>query len=386
MIESFLPPFSQDAVDDLHSRLQLTRWPETVVEGEASFGVDRDFLIDLCRYWVDTFDWKSQLDRLAAFHHFRYQAREGYIHFIHERGRGPSPIPLILTHGWPGSFLEMLKILPLLTDPAAYGQDAADSFDVVIPSLPGFGYSDQLHHPGMNFFRVAELWAELMSALGHERFAAQGGDLGAGVSTALGLRHSNRIIGIHLNYIPGSYRPYLPHGETPTESEARFLASAAGWFDENGAYAHLQGTRPHTPSYALNDSPAGLAAWIVEKFREWSDCEGNVYRSFTRDELLANITLYWMTQTISSSFRMYHAGRKSPLHFTAEDFVRPPCGIVHFPKEIVFPPREWVEHGYNVQHWTEMPVGGHFAAAEQPELLAADIRAFFRPLRRQERE
>jgi pimeloyl-ACP methyl ester carboxylesterase len=382
MMESFLPPFSQAAVDDLRTRLQQTRWPETVIGAETSLGVNRDFLVDLSRYWIDTFDWKSQLDRLATFHHFRYRAREGYIHFIHERGRGPSPIPLILTHGWPGSFLEMLKILPLLTDPAAYGEDAADSFDVVIPSLPGFAYSDKPRQLGMNFFRVAEIWAELMDALGYERFAAQGGDLGAGVSTALGLRHSSRIIGIHLNYIPGSYRPHLPHGEARSASEEDFLASAADWFDENGAYAHLQGTRPRTPAYALNDSPAGLAAWIVEKFSEWSDCEGDVYRTFTCDELLTNITLYWMTQTISSSFRMYHEGRKSPLRFTAEDFVHPPCGIAFFPKEIVFPPREWIERGYNVQRWTEMPRGGHFAAAEQPELLAADIRAFFRPLRR----
>lgn len=250
-------------------------------------GVDRGFLQDLCGYWMNTFDWKSQLDRVATLNHYRYQAREGYIHFIHEIGKGPSPLPLILTHGWPGSFLEMLKILPLLTDPAAYGHDAADAFDVVIPSLPGFGYSDKPEQPGMNFFRVAEIWAELMGALGYERFAVQGGDLGAGVSTALGLRYSKRIIGIHLNYIPGSYRPHLLPGEAPTATEGQFLASAATWFDENGAYAHLQGTRPATPGYALNDSPAGLAAWIVEKFREWSDCEGDVYRSFSRDELLA---------------------------------------------------------------------------------------------------
>jgi pimeloyl-ACP methyl ester carboxylesterase len=234
----------------------------------------------------------------------------------------------------------------------------------------------------MNFFQVAEIWVELMGGLGYERFAAQGGDLGAGVSTALGLRHRHRIIGAHLNYLPGSYRPYLPPGESPTEAEERFLASAAGWFDDNGAYAHMQGTRPHTPAYALNDSPAGLAAWSVEKFREWSDCEWDVYRSFTRDELLENVTFYWMTQTISSSFRMYYEGRKTPLHFTADDFVHVPCGIARFPKESLFPPREWVERGYSVQRWTEMEKGGHFAAAEQPELLAADIRAFFRPLRR----
>src|ERR1700677_2510702 len=381
MIKPFLPPFLQSAVDDLRHRLRQTRWPEAATGVGSRLGIERDFLIDLCHYWMDTFDWKLQIDRLAAFRHYFYQARECRVHFIHEKGKGPSPMPLILTHGWPGSFLEMLKILPLLTDPAAYGHDAADSFDVVIPSLPGFGYSDKPTFLGMNSFRVARIWVELMGALGYERFAVQGGDLGAGVSTALGLRHRRSIIGIHLNYIPGSYRPYLPLGESPTEPEERFLASAASWFDENGAYAHIQGTRPHTPAYALNDSPVGLAAWIVEKFREWSDCEGDVYHSFTRDELLANVTLYWMTQTISSSFRMYHEGRKAPLRFATDDFVQVPCAIAHFPKEIVFPPPEWVERGYNVQRWTEMPKGGHFAAAEQPDLLAADIRAFFRPLR-----
>ena len=381
MMQSFLPPYSQAAVDDMRRRLRQTRWPQIVSGADSSMGVDRGFLQDLCGYWMNTFNWKSQLDRFVTLNHYRYQSREGNIHFIHEKGKGPSPLPLILTHGWPGSFLEMLKILPLLTDPAAYGHDAADAFDVVIPSLPGFGYSDKPAQPGMNFFRVAEIWAELMNALGYERFAVQGGDLGAGVSTALGLRHSHRIIGIHLNYVPGSYRPHLPHGKAQAESEKDFLERAASWFDENGAYAHLQRTRPDTPAYALNDSPTGLAAWIVEKFLEWSDCERDVYRSFTRDELLANVTLYWMTQTISSSFLMYHEGRKAPLRFTSDDFVRVPCAIAHFPKEIVFPPREWVERGYNVQRWTEMPKGGHFAAAEQPDLLAADIRAFFRPLR-----
>ena len=264
MMEPFVPPHSQGAVDDLHLRLRQTRWPETVSGAKSSLGVDREFLEDLCSYWMNTFDWKAQLDLFSTLHHYRYKAKEGFVHFIYEKGAGPSPMPLILTHGWPGSFLEMLKIVPLLTDPAADGHDTADSFDVVIPSLPGFGYSDKPAQFGMNFFRIAEIWAEIMSALGHERFAAQGGDLGAGVSTTLGLRHSGRIIGIHLNYIPGSYRPYLSPGTTPTGSEELFLASAASWFDEDGAYAHPQGTRPSTPACALNDSPAGLAAWIVE--------------------------------------------------------------------------------------------------------------------------
>ena len=380
-MEPFVPPFSQRDLDDLRSRLRQTRWPDTAVEDTAYLGIDRDFLLDLCVYWRDSFDWESQLNKVARLNHYRYRVQEGYIHFLYVRGKGPSPIPLILTHGWPGSFLEMLHILPLLTDPAAHGYDERDAFDLVIPSLPGFGYSDRPKQLGMDVFRVAEIWAELMSALGYQTFAAQGGDIGAGVSTALGLRHSQRVIGIHLNYIPGSYRPYLQNGPEPSASEMDYLARAGRWYEENGAYAHIQGTRPNTACFALNDSPAGLAAWIVEKFREWSDCEGDVYQCFSRDELLTNVTLYWMTQTVSSSFRMYYEGRMTPLQFGENDFVHVPCGIAHFPKEIMFPPQEWVQRGYNVQCWSEMPKGGHFAAAEVPELLAADIRAFFRSMR-----
>jgi pimeloyl-ACP methyl ester carboxylesterase len=380
-IEDFNLQFLQPSLEDLRDRLQRTRWPDEIPNSNWTFGFDRQFLIDLCNYWRDEFDWKAQLDRMSAFHHYKYQANEGKIHFIHERGKGPSPMPLIMTHGWPGSFVEMLKIIPLLTDPAAHGYDAVDSFDVVVPSLPGFGFSDRPGHPGMNAFRVAEIWCELMHALGYESFGAQGGDIGAGVSTALGLRHAEHMTGIHLNYIPGSYRPHIAAGTTLTSSEQKFTDDAGRWFNENGAYAHLQGTRPQTPAYALNDSPSGLAAWILEKFREWSDCGGDLYRSFARDELLTNVTLYWLTETISSSFRIYYEGRRAPLHFASGEFVHPPCAIACFPKEIIFPPREWVERGYNVRRWTDMPRGGHFAAAEEPELLAADIRAFFRSLR-----
>jgi pimeloyl-ACP methyl ester carboxylesterase len=378
MIEPYSLPFSQFAVDDLRDRLRRTRWPDEISGSNWMYGFDRACLQEICRYWLDTFDWKAQLERLSGVHHFRFRTTAGDIHFIHERGKGPAPIPLVLTHGWPGSFVEMLHILPLLTDPAAHGADAADAFDVVIPSLPGFGFSDQPGAPGMNNFRIAGLWVELMQALSYERFAAQGGDIGAGVSTALGLRHAGHIIGIHLNYIPGSYRPHLEGMAKPSAAEQKFLADAARWYDENGAYAHIQATRPQTAAYGLNDSPAGLAAWILEKFRNWSDCDGDLYASFTRDELLSNVTLYWMTQTIHSSFRLYHENRRAPLHLEKDAFVHVPCAIAHFPKEILFPPREWVERGYNVQRWTEMPRGGHFAAAEQPELLAKDMRAFFR--------
>ena len=380
-IERFTVPYSSSSVENLRNRLKQTRWPDEIPHSNWAYGFDLRFLADLCDYWMDRFDWKAQIDRISAFNHYIFRTNEGRVHFIHEKGKGTAPMPLILTHGWPGSFAEMLEIIPFLTDPAAHGFDAADSFDVVVPSLPGFAFSDRPGNEGMNVYRVAETWVALMQELGYDRFAAQGGDLGAGVSTALGLRHGKQIIGIHLNYIPGSYRPYIAADTTLTAVEQEFARESALWYDKNGAYAHLQGTRPQTPAYALNDSPAGLTAWILEKFRDWSDCGGDLYNSFSRDELLTNVTLYWMTETISSSFRMYYEGRKAPLHLAEGEFVHPPCAVACFPKEISHPPRSWVERGYNIQRWTEMPRGGHFAAAEEPALLAADLRAFFQNLR-----
>lgn len=382
MAVSPLPvPFSQAAVDDLRIRLARTRWPDEISGHEWDYGFSLGFLKEICEYWRDGFDWKAQVDRLASFPHYRYVARGVGVHFIHQHGSGPNPIPLVLTHGWPGSFLEMLTILPMLTNPERFGADPRDSFHVVVPSMPGYGFSDRPVHAGVNTFEIAGMWTELMSELGYRRFAAQGGDIGASVSTILGVRHADRVLGIHLNYIPGSYRPYLPPGTQLVSDEETFLKNAASWYDRNGAYAHLQRTHPQTAAYGLNDSPAALAAWILEKFRDWSDCGGDMFGKFTRDELLANVTLYWMTETIHSSFRLYCEGGKTPLHFPPDDRVHVPCAIAHFPKEEPFPPRAWVERGYNVQRWTEMPRGGHFAAMEEPELLAKDIRTFFRRFR-----
>ncbi len=380
-VEPFSLPFSQSAVNDLRGRLARTRWPDEIPSSAWEYGFSLAFLQDICRYWKDQFDWKAQIGSLSHLHHFRFTRGAHAIHFIHERGQGPNPLPLILTHGWPGSFLEMLEILPLLTDPASHGADPADAFHVVIPSLPGYGFSDPPIERGVNTFVIADLWAELMSALRYPRFAAQGGDIGAAVTTLLGLRHPDHLVAIHLNYIPGSYRPWLPPGATLTPEEQASVADTARWYDEHGAYAHLQRTHPQTPAIALNDSPAGLAAWILEKFREWSDCNGDLLSRFTRDELLANVTLYWMTQTIASSFRLYMEGRLAPLQFRENDFVSVPTGVARFPIEDPFPIRPWVERGYNLQRWTEMPRGGHFAAAEEPALLAEEIRQFFRPYR-----
>jgi len=380
-IERFTIPYSEEAVADLRERLGRTRWLEEGWDTAAPFGVELPFLKEICGYWKDTFDWKSQVERLSAFEHFQYRSADVSIHFIHLKGRGPAPMPLILTHGWPGSFAEMMGILPRLADPAAFGGDPADAFDVVVPSLPGFAYSSRPAKPGMHAFRVAELWAELMSELGYDRFAAQGGDLGASVTTALGLRHAERMIGIHLNFIPGSYRPYMRSSSVLSDDEHGFVRDAASWLESNGAYSHMHRTRPLTASVGLNDSPAGLAAWILEKFRDWSDCGGEVYSRFSRDELLTNLTIYWMTQSIGSSFRMYVEGKEKPMAFSPWDFVSVPTAVARFPRELLFPPHAWVERGYDLRRWTMMPRGGHFAAAEEPELLAEDLRAFFRELR-----
>jgi pimeloyl-ACP methyl ester carboxylesterase len=318
-VERFSIPCSQDAVDDLRGRLGRIRWPDA--PGPAwEYGIDREFLREICEYWRDGFDWPAQVERLAEFPHYRCVVEDVGIHFIHARGTGPERLPLIVTHGWPGSFVEMLRLIPLLTD----------EFDLVVPSMPGYGYSDR-PGPGINTWRIAELWTGLMTALGYERFAAQGGDLGAAVSTILGLRHPERTIGVHLNYIPGSYWPHIGRGPLSAEEE-RFVRERDAWADREGAYSHVQRTRPLTAAYGLNDSPVGLAAWILEKFREWADCDGDVYRRFSRDDLLTNLTVYWMTETIGSSFRLYFEGARAPLRFGPEDYVKVPCAVARFRK------------------------------------------------------
>jgi pimeloyl-ACP methyl ester carboxylesterase len=379
-IETFVPEFSTSAMEELRNRLRRTRWPDELPDSGWVFGTNLKFMHEICDYWATEFDWDSQIERFKTFPQFKAAIAGQEIHFLHLRGESPQSLPLILTHGWPGSFMEFLRILPMLTEPTKYGAAAADCFDVIVPSLPGYGYSGKPGR-GMNSFAVADCWAQLMTGLGYQRFAAQGGDIGAGVTTALGLRYPDRLIALHLNYVPGSYRPFLAPGTSLTEEEQIGLKQGAQWVDQHGAYAHMQRTTPLTPAYALHDSPIGLAAWILEKFQKWSDCNGDPRRAISIDELLANVTLYWMTETVHSSFRMYFENALAPLAFGESDFINVPCAIAHFPKEIFLPPRSWVERGYNVQRWTEMPRGGHFAAWEQPELLAHDLRTFFRSFR-----
>ena len=380
-IQPFQLPYSESAVRDLRERLARTRWPDTIPGSGWEYGFDLASLQRICRYWREEFDWKAEIGRLASLHHLRYVTGDQSIHFVHERGPGPSPIPILLVHGWPGSFLETRKLLARLIDPAAHGGELSDSFDVVVPSLPGFGFSSQPTEHGMDTSRMADLFAELMTELGYERFACHGGDFGAEVCSWLGRRHAARIIGLHLNYSPGSYRPGLHPGAVLSREEQQFLADANRWLEESGAYDHVQSRTPQTVAYGLNDSPAALAAWILEKFRDWADCDGDLETRFTWDELLANVTLYWMSETIHSSCRLYFEVRNAPLHLAPGERIEVPCGIAHLPKEAPFPPRSWIERGYNVQHWTEFARGGHFAAMEEPEALAKDIRTFFRKFR-----
>ena len=383
-IEPFVVDVPGEVLADLKARLARTRWPDEIPGSGWDYGSNLEYIKGLVEYWRSQFDWSSQQAAMNRFDHFRTQVEGLGIHFIHQRGQGPNPLPLIITHGWPSSFYEMHKIVPLLTDPAGHGADGNDSFDVVVPSMPGYGFSDKPAQPGMSVLKVADLWCKLMTEnLGYSSFCAQGGDWGAGVTARLGFAYPEQVTGIHVTSVSGGTMvPYLGPGSRPlTEAEQVMLDQRENWRQNEGGYSHIQGTKPQTLSYGLNDSPAGLAAWIVEKFRTWSDCGGDVEKSFTKDELLTNVTIYWATQTINSSTRMYYESQHVQWNLGPDDRVTVPCAVAVFPKEISQPPREWGERSYNIQRWTPMPRGGHFAALEEPELLAQDIREFFRPFR-----
>jgi len=371
-IQPFSANVPQEVLDDLKSRLQHVRWPDEVPGSGWTYGSNLAYMKELSSYWLNNFDWRKIECEINQYPNFKAEIDGHEIHFLHIMGKGKTSVPLIITHGWPGSFVEMLKLIPLLTN------DPEFSFDLVIPSIPGFGYSDKIACEGVDSAYVAGLWHKLMRGLGYEKYAAQGGDIGSGISSWMALQHPESMIGIHLNYIPGSYKPYIPEGELLLEEVKDFQNLAGAWMAKEGAYAQIHATKPITIAYGLNDSPIGLAAWIIEKFNGWSDNRGNIENVFSRDELLANITLYWITGTISSSVRMYNANSKRPFKLAKDEFVSVPLGFSKFPKELPTPPRLYITKGFNLQQWTEMPAGGHFAAMEQPELLANDIITFFR--------
>ncbi|CAA9281233.1 MAG: Epoxide hydrolase [uncultured Craurococcus sp.] len=378
-------PFRLDipdqAIADLRSRLALTRLPDQP-PGEAwATGTDVDYLGGLLAYWQSGFNWRHAEARLNAFPQFTVPLHGIDLHYLHVQGQGPAPMPLLLMHGWPGSVFEFLDIIPRLTDPAHFGGDPADAFTVVVPSLPGYGLSFRPGQPRFPIEAVADCLAHLMTGvLGYERFGAQGGDWGGFTASRLGVAHPEKLVGIHLNLL--SLRPDQPPPETPTAEEARYQEEVAHWMREETGYQWIQGTRPQTLAFALNDSPAGLAAWIVEKFRTWSDCDGDVESVHPRDRLLANIALYWFTGCIGASFWPYYARMHGAWPIPEGRTVDVPMGYAAFPKEIRRPPRSIAERTYtDIRRWTEMPKGGHFAAMEQPVALAEEIAAFFRPLR-----
>jgi epoxide hydrolase len=367
-----------DAVlEDLRRRLTHTRFPDQIEGTGWEYGVPVDYLRELVEYWRDTYDWRAQEARLNELAHFRTEIDDQSIHFIHARSEHEDALPLLLVHGWPGSVVEFLDVIPRLTEPEAHDGNAADAFHVVAPSLPGYGFSEPTRTRGWDPWRIARAFIELMPRLGHARYAAQGGDWGAQVTTRIGALDPEHCAAIHLN-MPLAGRP----DDAPplTEEDQADLAALQQFRRDESGYAQEQGTKPQTLGVALNDSPAGLLAWIMEKFRTWSDCDGHPENAFTRDQLLTNVMTYWVTQTITSSVRLYWENQ----HATAEgapELVGVPTGVARYPKEPLRLPRAWVERRYNVTHWAEMPRGGHFAAMEQPALFVDDLRNFFRSVR-----
>jgi len=363
---------------DLRERLARTRWPDQIEGAGWDYGSELSAVRELCSYWRETFDWRRVEAELRRFSHGTTEVDGQRLHFLHARSKHVDAFPLVVTHGWPGSILEFAKILAPLTDPTAHGGEARDAFHVVCPSIPGYGFSGPTRARGWDVQRVAEAEIELMRRLGYARYGAQGGDWGALISTQIGRLDPAHCAGIHINMAIAFPPPGAP---PPSELEQRWVKELQHFQAEETGYQQIQGTKPQTLGYGLNDSPAGLCAWIVEKFRSWSDCGGDVLSRFTRDELLANVTLYWVTQTINSSTRLYYETRKSGRIGVTQGKIETPTAIAIFPKELYKPPRAWAEGSYNLKQWSVFERGGHFAAMEEPEALVGDVRKFFRTLR-----
>lgn len=361
-----------EVLSDLKERLAETRWPDQVEGAGWTYGTNLSYLQELVAYWQNDFDWGVQETRINGFNNFMVDVDGTDIHFVHELGRGEDAIPVLVLHGWPSSFVQMLDLIPLLTTP-----NDGQSFDVVVPSLVGYGFSEVPEEPGMSVAKMAELFHKLMTeTLGYERYAVRGSDLGAGVIQQLALRYPDEIVGVHLS----GTNPFV--AQVPDDlsaAEQAFLANAQTWNQQEMAYAMQHSSYPQTLAYSLNDSPAGLASWIVEKFRAWSDNDGNLESAFSKDELLTNLTIYWATQTINSSMRLYYETARNPGQFGR---VEVPTGMLMSDKDMFPTPRAWAERSYNVVSWTPISVGGHFLEWEEPELVVEDMRAFFASLTR----
>ncbi|WP_068276787.1 epoxide hydrolase family protein [Aldersonia kunmingensis] len=363
-ISPFRIAVTDDELEDLRIRLEVTRWPEAECVDDWSQGIPLAYTQELADYWATTYDWRAREQALNRFDHFTTEIDGLDIHFIHQRSSRPDAFPLLITHGWPGSIVEFHKVIEPLTE---------RGFDVVCPSLPGYGFSGKPTRTGWSVERIAAAWDTLMGRLGYERYGAQGGDWGASITAQIG-RNGGGCTGIHLNMPLG-----FPPGplDNPTDDEKRALERMKYYRKWDNAYAKQQSTRPQTIGYGLVDSPVAQLAWIVEKFWSWTDCDGHPENALTRDEMLDNVMLYWLTASGASSARLYWESFRT---FNTGR-VELPTGIASFPKEILQSPRSWCEAGFNITHWTDMPRGGHFAAFEQPELYVDDVATFFDSVR-----
>jgi len=383
MKKPFKINIEQSILDDLKNRIADTRWTDEIQNSKWEYGTNRSWLKELCDYWQTSFNWRKQEEYLNSFKNYKATIDGVELHFIHQKGEGNISVPLLLTHGWPDSFVRFLKIIPMLTK----ADENGFSFDVIIPSIPGQGFSEIPKESGMNVKRIAKLFTSLMTEeLGYEKFVAHGGDLGTGITEQIALYHAESLLGIHLTDVPYHHILTIPPDKL-NDTEKKYLDDITKWQMTEGAYNMIQSTKPQTLAYGLNDSPVGLAAWIVEKFHTWSDCHGDIESCFTKDELLTNITIYWATQTINSSFRHYHEAMKDMMQtmYNPLKKLNPfdktgtktevPTAIAEFQIDLL-PSKDFSNKFFNVQQWTKMPKGGHFAAMEQPELLAEDIRRF----------
>ena len=386
--EMLIVPFQvgvpQAELDDLRNRLANTRLPDQIPGTSWEYGTERGYLEELLTYWMNEFDWRAQEARINAFDQFTTEIDDVNMHFIHQRSANPDAIPLMIVHGWPGSISEFLDIIPPLVDPAAHGGEIEDAFHVIAPSLPGFGFSGIPEARGYNPERIALMLAALMERLGYESYAIAGGDWGAIINRHLANHYPERLIGLHSNMILAAPPEDEEQRNRATPEELALTGARAAYMQNETGYQAIQGTKPQTLGYGLADSPAGVAAWIVEKFHGWTDMpqgpEGDLDDHFSKDDLLTNISIYWFTGTITSSTRIYYENRNTPAEKPIE-YIDVPTGAAIFPAEIYMAPRAWAEAAYDLRHWTVMPRGGHFAALEQPELYLNDLREFFRLLR-----
>ncbi len=380
ILEDFGIDVSNELLNDLSTRLKNTKWPNGRDSSQWKYGTNKEYLKDFVEYWIEEYDWRSQEKKLNGYSQFTCRVDDVDIHFFHIKGKGENPIPLILSHGWPDSFIRYQKVIPMLTDPARFGGNPNDSFDVVIPSLPGFGFSTLPDSRGVNNADVADLWNQLMTEkLGYEKFGALGGDMGSGVTRYLAYNHPEHLIAIHLTDV-GIIRElvYSDDPENLSAEEKHYKQKALQWFSQEGAYISIQSTKPLTLAYSLSDSPAGLAAWILEKFYAWSDCDGNLDNRFTKDELLTNIMIYWVSNSIGTANHIYYENTHSLPELGK---ITVPTGIAQFSNDVLPPPRKWVENNFNLVNWTDIPEGGHFTAMESPDLFADDVIKFYRNFR-----